>query len=478
MDASENVSLSTRTRSANTMSSVRMTWPEGLRKLAHMAAFWPALLLPYLSPAQAMGMAFALVIMNVFILPKAARILYRSEEPGMGALEIVLYPAALMACVAAFGIGGAMGKPAWYLPAAAAWFGLACVDAFIGIACRIFPNGPAVPWNPRKPVFAVCIGAAAACLPAWLLARWALPEAFAAAPASSWPGCGWLLGLVSVCALAETAWFGIADNVVIPFALSLAISLFPTPLAAADVTGTLPKPLWIAVWALLAAHFGLASFKGRLLTAGGALLGALLAFVLMLAEPWLFAFLGGFFVLGNVATRFGLKHKQSLGIAEARGGRRGAAEVFGAMGLAAWMTPLVHLSQHKLHGALLVCIAPLVAKTMDTVSSEIGKALAGRTVSLKSFRMVPPGTEGGVSLGGTLSGLAAAALLALPILALGWGGWEDAAALLVIALLANLFESYWGEWAGRRGMDQGAHTNVLMTLVAAVCAWVWWFGLR
>ena len=433
----------------------RLTWAETRRKAAHMAAFWPALFLPWMSPLQALGVTFALLLMNVFVLPWAARGLYRAEESGMGALEIVLYPAALMACVIAF---GRPGKPAWYLPAGAAWFALAFVDACLGLACRLLPGGPALPWNPRKPAAAVLLGTALSLLPAFALAHWALP------PLS--PG-GWaavaLLVLVAAC--AETAWFGVADNLAIPFFLSVLIPLFPNPLLAG---GRLPSPDWL--WAVPVA-FGALAYAGRLLTLGGAVLGAIMAFLLIFADPRLFLFLGGFFALGNLATRFGSARKRALGIAEARGGRRGAAEVFGAMGVAAWMTPLARDGNAA---GLLVCIAPLIAKTMDTVSSEMGKAVGGRTVSLRTFRAVAPGTEGGVSLAGTLCGLAAAGAMAAAAMPLGWGGPADALALAAIAVLANVFESLWGEWAVRRGMDQGPHTNVLMTLAAAVPAWLLW----
>ena len=453
--------------------SARLSWSEALRKLAHVAAFWPACLLPWLTPAQAMLVAGALLFMNLYILPRFGKILYRSQEPGLGALEIILYPSALMACVAAFGI---QGKPGWYLPVGAAWFGLAVVDAFIGIACRLLPQGPAFPWNPRKPMPAVLLGALAACLPAWLLALWALP----AEALSAWGWSG-LLVAVGICAFAETAWFGIADNVVIPFSLSVLLPLIPNPLMQGTALHAWSSS-WMWTWALIPVAFGIATYAAGLLTAGGSVLGGLLALALVLAEPWLFAFLAGFFILGNLATRFGRQRKQDRGIAEAQGGKRGAAEVFGAMGLAAWMTPLVHLAGSegtgRLSSALLVCIAPLVAKTMDTVSSEVGKALGGPTLSLRTFRLVPPGTNGAVSLGGTLFGLAGAALMGLAILPLGWGGWADVLVLLAIAMASNLFESYWGEWAGPRGLDQGAHTNVLMTLVAAVLGWIWWFGSR
>ena len=130
--------------------------------------------LPWLSPLQALGVAAALLLMNLFILPRAAPGLYRAEADGMGALEIILYPSALCACVAATGLRSA-GGPAWYLPLGAAWFCLAIVDAAVGLCCRLFPRGPALPWNPRKPVTGVLLGTALAALPAWLLARWALP---------------------------------------------------------------------------------------------------------------------------------------------------------------------------------------------------------------------------------------------------------------------------------------------------------------
>jgi uncharacterized protein (TIGR00297 family) len=468
----------------------RLTWAETRRKSAHMAAFWPALFLPWMSPIQALGVAFLLLLMNLFVLPWAAKGLYRAEETGMGALEIVLYPAALMACVIAFGMTGAAGapfgtgpfaaaggKPAWYLPVGAAWFALAFIDALIGLACRLLPGGPALPWNPRKPVFAVILGGLASLIPAWLLAHLALPPLSTA----EWAALAFLVG---VAACAETAWFGVADNLVIPFFLCALIPHFPNPLSAAGHWPSLP---W--AWVLLPVLFGALAYAGRMLTLGGSVLGALMALLLVLAEPWLFAFLGGFFAIANAATRYGYARKQARKIAEARGGKRGAAEVFGAMGVAVWMTPLAHLARYgigtplaaagsgtdRLHAALLVCAAPWVAKTMDTVSSEIGKAVAGRTLSLRTFRTVPPGSEGGVSMAGTLCGLAAAALMAAAVIPLGWGSPMDALALCGIAVLANVFESYWGEYAARRNMDQGPHANVLMTLVAAVLAWLLWF---
>ena len=60
----------------------------------------------------------------------------------------------------------------------------------------------------------------------------------------------------------------------------------------------------------------------------------------------------------------------------------------------------------------LAAAAALATALMDTVGTEVGQAFASPTVLLPDFRRVPPGTDGAVSVAGTLAGLAAAGLLA------------------------------------------------------------------
>lgn len=486
-----------------------MTGREWLRKAAHATAFAPALTLPWLTPAQALLLAGGLLLFNLLVLPRFFPLLFRPDTPGRGNLEILLYPVAVLALIAAYGypalpappesaprgLADAGGKPAWYLVPMLAWFALAFVDAAMGIGCRLIRRGPVLPWNPRKTLGGTALGFLGAALALFSLI-WALVLLAAHNPENAWLAAldptllreamkestgghlPALLGLLVVAVLAETLWFGIADNLVMPFFLCVLAPLVATPFLAA---GGIPEVTWPLI--VLPLGFGILAYARKTLTAGGALLGTLLAFLVMAAHPGLFAWLGGFFVLAVLATRFRFTGKTARQVAEGRDGRRGAAQVFGAMGAAAWMTPLVHVAESAgtgataTHGALLVCAAPFVAKVMDTVSSEMGKAIGGRTISLRSFRPVTPGAEGGVSLAGTLWGLGAAALLSLLVLPLGWGGFRDMGLLVGIALAANLFESYWGEWAAKRGLDDGPHTNFLMTLLAALLAWVVWVWL-
>ena len=70
MGAPKKVTLTPLKNDTDFPPSSYLTWPEILRKLAHVAAFWPALFLPWLTPGQAMMVASALLFMNLFILPK------------------------------------------------------------------------------------------------------------------------------------------------------------------------------------------------------------------------------------------------------------------------------------------------------------------------------------------------------------------------------------------------------------------------
>ncbi|CAI5972667.1 unnamed protein product [Closterium sp. NIES-65] len=131
-----------------------------------------------------------------------------------------------------------------------------------------------------------------------------------------------------------------------------------------------------------------------------------------------------YFILGTLVTKVKLKQKQQEGIAEKRSGRRGPWSVVGSaaaavvcclgaiaaagggagVGMEGVVLPSVAVWQ-------LGYVASFATKLSDTAGSEIGKAFGKRTFLVTSFQPVPRGTEGAVSLEGTLAGLAAAVVL-------------------------------------------------------------------
>ncbi|CAI7834601.1 unnamed protein product [Closterium sp. NIES-53] len=131
-----------------------------------------------------------------------------------------------------------------------------------------------------------------------------------------------------------------------------------------------------------------------------------------------------YFILGTLVTKVKLKQKQQEGIAEKRSGRRGPWSVVGSAAAAVvCCLGAVAAAGGGAGGGMEGVVLPSVAvwqlgyvasfatKLSDTAGSEIGKAFGKRTFLVTSFQPVPRGTEGAVSLEGTLAGLAAAVVL-------------------------------------------------------------------
>ncbi|NJL82471.1 MAG: TIGR00297 family protein, partial [Chloroflexaceae bacterium] len=125
-----------------------------------------------------------------------------------------------------------------------------------------------------------------------------------------------------------------------------------------------------------------------------------------------------YFAVGSAATRLGMAAKEAAGIAEKRSGARGPENVWGSAltgAICALATLVVEPSLKTL--LLLAYAASFSTKLSDTCASEVGKAYGRRTFSLLTLQPVEPGTEGAVSLEGTLAGVAAS----IAIAGVSWG---------------------------------------------------------
>lgn len=209
---------------------------------------------------------------------------------------------------------------------------------------------------------------------------------------------------------------------------------------------------------------GLAYALG-MVSRGGALGGLVVGTVIYASlGPGGFAVLALFVVGGSVLTRIGYRHKEASGAAEGRGGRRGARNAAANCGVAVACALLAALTGSGTFAAAFV--ASLGAAFADTSESEVG-GLARRTPRMiTTLRKVPPGTDGAVSLPGTLAGVVAAGLTALLGLGLGLVDGTTAALLVACAsFLGTVADSFVGALAPRLGNEI---TNVLCTLVAAL----------
>jgi uncharacterized protein (TIGR00297 family) len=165
----------------------------------------------------------------------------------------------------------------------------------------------------------------------------------------------------------------------------------------------------------------------------------------------------------------GLHRKTLLGIAEERGGRRGAGNAIANTSLAAVAAAMAVLTVST-DQAMIAFVAALTAGGSDTIASEIGKAWGKQTYLVASMRAVRPGTSGAISLEGTAAGLAGALLLGGSGVALGL---VPASALLPVvagATIGAFVESFLGATLEGPGIVNNDLLNFINTAVAATAA--------
>ncbi|CAK9861115.1 unnamed protein product [Sphagnum jensenii] len=164
-----------------------------------------------------------------------------------------------------------------------------------------------------------------------------------------------------------------------------------------------------------------------------------------------------YFVLGTLATKVKVKQKEAAGIAEKKSGRRGPGSVLGsgAAGVLCASAAIAGVGGLEWEALWhLGFLASFCTKLSDTISSEIGKAYGKTTYLVTTMSIVPRGTEGAVSLEGTLAGLLASVILSAVAYALKMTDQTGAIICVVAAQIANLCESFIGAaLQGRKGYE-------------------------
>ncbi|MDJ0674594.1 MAG: TIGR00297 family protein [Calothrix sp. MO_167.B42] len=132
-----------------------------------------------------------------------------------------------------------------------------------------------------------------------------------------------------------------------------------------------------------------------------------------------------YFLVGSTVTRIGMQEKEAAGIAENRSGTRGPENVWGsaltaalcALGIGMIDWGIISTTPSLRSLLLLAYVASFATKLADTCASEVGKAYGKQTFLITTLQPVVRGTEGAVSLEGTLAGIVASTIISL----LAWG---------------------------------------------------------
>jgi uncharacterized protein (TIGR00297 family) len=434
------------------------------RRVVHVGCVGFAFLLRWLTWPEAALLAVAAFLFNWKLLPRfGGRGMWRGADVSRGfPLGILAYPLSVLVLILLF------HDRLWM--AAAGWGILAVGDGMASLVGQA-AGGPRLPWNARKgwagfAAFAAFGTAAAAFLAAWVRDLPLDPAAV------HWPRTvGVALALALVCALVESLPTTLDDNLTVPLAVALVLPL----LAAAEPGLLLGDPLLarrLGTGLVANAAIALPALLARSVDVSGAASAVVIgtAVTAGLGLPGL-ALMVAFFALGTAATKLGYHRKATRGIAQEKGGARGWRHAWANGGVPAFLAVLAGMAPPGLRDLLALAYAAAVATAAaDTCSSEVGKAYGRRTFLVTSFRPVPPGTEGAVSLEGTLGGFLGALAVGATGVLTGLLTWPAALLVGVAGLLGSLAESVLGTVAERRGWMDNHLLNAANTAIGALVA--------
>lgn len=221
----------------------------------------------------------------------------------------------------------------------------------------------------------------------------------------------------------------------------------------------------VVVAALVTTAFTVLARWVRGVSRSGAVAGAVICFLLYLgAGPAAFLALVSVFALTWITTHLGYQQKQKLGTAEKREGRT-ASQVLANLGVAAGCAGMYAVSPRSV--LLLAIAAALSEAAADTVSSELGQVRSQKAWLITTWEEVSAGTDGGVSVAGTISGIGAATVVSAVCVLFGLvpGRWFGIA--LTAAVVGMFADSFLGAWLERRHVLNNDAVNFLSTLLAA-----------
>ena len=178
-----------------------------------------------------------------------------------------------------------------------------------------------------------------------------------------------------------------------------------------------------------------------------------------------------YLLFGSIVTKLGYKYKNKIGIAERRGGRRGPENVWGSASTGLFIAVLIKLNIANESLLAVGFAASFAAKLADTFGSEIGKTYGKNTFLITNFKKVKKGTEGAISLEGTLASLVGSILMASIMFLLGVIKIEKQLIIVSISgFIATIIESFIGAKFQDRFKLSNEIVNTIQTSIASIIA--------
>ncbi|MDP8255863.1 MAG: DUF92 domain-containing protein [Candidatus Alcyoniella australis] len=210
------------------------------------------------------------------------------------------------------------------------------------------------------------------------------------------------------------------------------------------------------------------SYRARAVDISGVIGGLLVGIAIWIGGGWQgYMLLLTFFIVGTAASRHKYALKAAKGIAQKKGGRRSAKHALANTSVTA-IVGIAHLALPDAIWPLPCMAAGMAAALADTIASELGQLYGKHPISLNNFQRVSVGTEGAVSLAGTVLGGLGGALIAALAFVLGLVDGSGVLLVSLAALVAIHFESVLGGIFDIWHLDPNETLNFTQTAAAAL----------
>jgi uncharacterized protein (TIGR00297 family) len=217
--------------------------------------------------------------------------------------------------------------------------------------------------------------------------------------------------------------------------------------------------------------FGYFAFRARTADLSGLFSAALVGIILLVFAapqgPQWFLIMLSFFILGSAATKYKFEYKKRIGVEQGQSGARGYRNVFANGIIAAAAAILFGVFQQPLFVVMYVgCVATAAA---DTLASEIG-VTGGIPRLITTFRQVPIGTNGGITLTGETVALLGGFIVSLVAMLLHVITLQMMAICTLAGFVGTNIDSIVGATLENKGFLGNAGTNLLATLGGGIFA--------
>ena len=213
-------------------------------------------------------------------------------------------------------------------------------------------------------------------------------------------------------------------------------------------------------------------FRVPLMTKGGWISSGVLGSILWGCLSWQgWSSVLIYLLFGSLVTKIGYKFKREKGIAEKRGGRRGPENVWGSASTGLFFAVMCKLNFANLLFYQIGFAASFAAKLADTFGSEIGKRFGKNTYLITSLKKVDRGTEGGISLEGTLASALGSIFMSSVMMALSIITTKNQFVIVSISgFLATISESFIGAKFQEKYKLSNELVNSIQTSISSILA--------